>query len=119
MGIVLVVDDSSFTRNIHESLLTRAGYDVKQADNIEAARRLLSSETFVAVVTDLLMPGGNGMDLVREVRAHHPGLTVIVCSADKQRARRDMAAGLGAAFVAKPLTADRLAEVLGPRDCGD
>jgi two-component system chemotaxis sensor kinase CheA len=67
---ILVVDDSLATRTLHRNILESAGYEVAMAADGEQAWRLLRGRHFDAVVTDVLMPGMDGFDLTRRIRAH-------------------------------------------------
>ena len=67
---ILVVDDSASTREILERNLRAEGYEVFSADSVAAAIALLEEREFDLVITDLRMPGADGMELVRHVRDH-------------------------------------------------
>ena len=108
----LVVDDSEFTRTIHRRLLVSEGIDVTEADCVETARQIADTTGFDGLLVDLLMPDGDGMELVHELRAANPELKIIVCSSDKQRARIHQADAAGAIFIPKPLRADGLQAAL-------
>ncbi len=101
---VLVVDDSVPERLLLSRALARAGYDVTDAPDAGAAWWLLHAQSFDALVSDVQMPGVDGLELVRRVRASRElaGLRVILnTSAD---ADDDRAHGLEAgadAYVAK------------------
>lgn len=75
---ILVVDDSASTREVLERNLQSEGHDVRAASNVAGALDELSRETFDLVVTDLRMPGADGMELVRHVRDHCRGTGVIM-----------------------------------------
>jgi signal transduction histidine kinase/DNA-binding NarL/FixJ family response regulator len=66
---ILVVDDSAMNRDITEGLLRTAGHVVSQADNGEAALRLVAAQDFDVVLMDLRMPVVDGMTAVRQIRA--------------------------------------------------
>ena len=59
----------------------RAGYDVLTRPSGEDALDLLKSDDVDAVLTDKRLPGMDGVDLVRRVKAEHPDLAVVVMTA--------------------------------------
>jgi two-component system response regulator FlrC len=81
MARLLVVDDDEGLRSFLEAALTSEGHDVTVAvDGADALRRL-DAAGFDAVITDLKMPGVDGMQVLQHVRAEHPGTQVIVLTA--------------------------------------
>jgi two-component system, chemotaxis family, sensor kinase CheA len=67
---ILVVDDSPLTRELISALLEAVGYDIlTAADGVEALH-LLSHSQVDLVVTDLEMPGLDGLELTRQLKAH-------------------------------------------------
>lgn len=76
--LILVVDDSPATCEVLERNLRADGYEVRVAGNVADAFAALERETFDLVVTDLRMPGADGMELVRHVRDHHRATGVIM-----------------------------------------
>ncbi|MBI3513986.1 MAG: response regulator, partial [Proteobacteria bacterium] len=68
---VLLVDDSAFFRNLLSPLLSVAGYDVTTAENAQDAMGLCEAgENFDMIVSDIEMPGMNGFEFARAVRAN-------------------------------------------------
>jgi FixJ family two-component response regulator/GGDEF domain-containing protein len=67
-GRVLAVDDQRYFRELIDGLLTEEGYEVKTASSGEAALNLLGREDFDVVVTDLVMPGIDGTQLVERIK---------------------------------------------------
>ncbi|MCX7973714.1 MAG: response regulator, partial [Candidatus Aminicenantes bacterium] len=83
---VLVVDDSSYARHKIGEALRKAGIEVIEAASGEEALLLMKDIEFNAVTVDLLMPGMDGIELIRKIKAHWPGLKIIALSADVQEA---------------------------------
>ncbi|MBN8597265.1 MAG: sigma-54-dependent Fis family transcriptional regulator [Planctomycetes bacterium] len=75
---ILVVDDSPTTREVLERNLRADGHEVHSAASVAAAIGVLDRTPIDLVVTDLRMPGANGMELVRHVRDHRRGTGVIM-----------------------------------------
>lgn len=77
---ILVVEDNDDVRELAESMLEMAGYEVLSAPSGERALGLLESgEPADLLFTDVIMPGGmNGLELIERVHAKRPGLPVLV-----------------------------------------
>ncbi|WP_458789165.1 sigma-54-dependent transcriptional regulator [Adonisia turfae] len=75
---VLVVDDSAATREVLERNIRAEGHRVSTAQDVAEALQHLGQADFDLVVTDLRMPGADGMELVRHVRDHCRGTGVIM-----------------------------------------
>ena len=80
-GSVLVVDDQKNMRATTAMLLREAGHVVAEAEDGAAAMQRVRQETFDVVLTDLRMPGLDGMEVLRGVRAASPETQVIVMTA--------------------------------------
>ncbi len=102
---ILLVDDDAELRDLITELLKRGGYpDVTQAASANEASQLVSVRAFDLVITDLVMPRRNGIDLLRELRATRPEIAVILVSGAAEMDNVVEAMRLGAAdFVAKPI----------------
>lgn len=64
---LLVVDDEPDLRTLYELTLVREGYDVESAGSIQEAWRLLDAGHFQAVITDMRLPDGTGLELLRRM----------------------------------------------------
>lgn len=65
---ILVVDDEPDLRTLYELTLLREGYRVETASNLREAREQLHAHRFDAVITDMRLPDGFGMELLQELR---------------------------------------------------
>jgi CheY-like chemotaxis protein len=87
MARILLIEDNAVVRQLLHDMLTAAGYDVlAEADGnaaIEALRRI----TVDAVVTDIYMPGMDGLETIVEVRKRYPDLRIIAMSGGSSRVR--------------------------------
>jgi two-component system, NtrC family, response regulator AtoC len=110
---LLVVDDDIQMLSALEAALRRKGHSVETASNgIDAASKL-EKETVQAVITDLRMPGMNGLELLQHVRRTKPALPVIVLSAYGTVPTAVEAIKAGASdFLLKPFSHEALDEVL-------
>ena len=64
---ILVIDDEPDLRTLYELTLLREGYRVEAAGNLAQARQLLASNSFDAVITDMRLPDGLGLELLHEL----------------------------------------------------
>jgi two-component system response regulator PilR (NtrC family) len=66
---LLVVDDEPDLRTLYELTLLREGYDVETAGSVEEALQLLKDRTYSAVITDMRLPDGSGLDLLTRLES--------------------------------------------------
>jgi two-component system cell cycle sensor histidine kinase/response regulator CckA len=110
---ILVVEDEPTVRTLVERILVGRGYTVLvTADPLEALR-LIRQHEIDAVVTDVVMPGMKGPELVDELRRHRPELRALFTSGYTSDAVFGSEPGEAElAFVQKPFTAEQLAAQL-------
>ena len=102
---ILVADDSAVARHLLKQSLKDAGYRVKVAKDGTEAIQLLENTTFDLVLLDNLMPGANGPDVLRKMRAMdaHKGVPVIMITAKSDMKDVEEAIAIGADdYVVKP-----------------
>jgi two-component system, NtrC family, response regulator AtoC len=105
VGRILVADDEEDLRTFLAESLERAGHEVTQVADGAAALRAAHEEPFDVVLTDLRMPGTDGMTVVRTVRTEQPDVEVIVITAFGDVATAVEAMKLGAFdYLEKPLS---------------
>jgi len=106
---VLVLDDEPRMVDIVAMVLRRDGHEVTAFTDSEAALAALEAEPFDLLVTDLRMPGPDGLEVLRRARAACPGLPVILMTAHASIATAIEAMKLGAVdYVEKPFNNDEL-----------
>jgi CheY-like chemotaxis protein len=113
--LVLVVDDDDRSRELMRIVLRHAGYRVVAASGAQAAVALLATERPAAALVDLLMPGMDGLEFCRWVRARPEfrGLRFVLLTGMDTAQTRDEAREAGAdAVVTKPFDRIRLLEQL-------
>jgi CheY-like chemotaxis protein len=80
-GTALLVDDEELVRMSTAHMLLELGYDVAEAESGEEALRMLDENRSIdLLVTDHLMPGMNGTDLIRRIKEERPDLRVLLVS---------------------------------------
>jgi two-component system response regulator AtoC len=104
-GRILVADDEEDVRTFLAQTLERAGHEVTQVADGASALRAAQEEPFDVVLTDLRMPGVDGMTVVRTVRTEQPDVEVIVLTAFGDVATAVEAMKLGAFdYLEKPVS---------------
>jgi two-component system response regulator PilR (NtrC family) len=101
---VLVIDDEPDIRELLDLTLTRMGLDVTTVEDLGAARRELGSSVYSFCLTDMRLPDGNGLDLVKEISDQYPELPTAVITAHGRVEDAVNALKMGAFdFVSKPV----------------
>ena len=113
---VLVVDDEPAVRDLVSKFLVAADYDVETAeDGPTAIERLQTSQPtspFDLLITDLKMPGMDGLSVIRETRRHFPDLPIIIITAYSTEASAIEAINLGVSgYLTKPFRMERVLAV--------
>ncbi|MAG31152.1 MAG: hypothetical protein CL908_09725 [Deltaproteobacteria bacterium] len=105
---ILAVDDQRYFRELIEGLLADDGYQVQTASSGEEALHIFEREDFEVVITDLVMPGIDGRELVRKIKERRPEQDVVMVTGvvDVQTAVDAMKQG-ATDYILKPF--DRLA----------
>ncbi|MAG77087.1 MULTISPECIES: chemotaxis response regulator CheY [Thalassotalea] len=113
---VLVVDDFSTMRRIVKNLLRDLGFtNIQEADDGSTALPMLQGGDFDFVVTDWNMPGMQGIDLLKAIRADEKlaHIPVLLITAEAKKEQIVMAAQAGVnGYIVKPFTAATLKEKL-------
>ncbi len=116
MKKILLVDDEESIRTMVRAVLSNPEYTFSEASNGVEAQEILEKETFDLIITDVIMPDCDGIELVMSVCKKLPGIKVIVMSGGG-RVRADhylnLAEKLGAARVfEKPFDTAELRETV-------
>ena len=112
-GRVLAVDDQRYFRELITGLLSQEGFEVRAVGSGEEAIQALERERFDVVVTDLVMPGMSGTDLVRRIKATDPDQDVVVVTGVVDVRSAVDAMKLGASeYLLKPFDREALAAAL-------
>jgi DNA-binding NtrC family response regulator len=106
---LLIVDDDANTLASLARAFRMAGHDATVCDNAGRALDLLKSQPFDLMMSDVVMPGKDGLALLEEVRAAGIGLPVVMISGQANIEMAVRATRLGAVdFLEKPLSTDKL-----------
>jgi PAS domain S-box-containing protein len=110
---VLLVEDEPAVRSAARRILARAGYEViEAADGQEGLTVAGAVGGLDAVVSDVRMPGGSGIDFARALRERRPGLGVVLMSGYSEELLMDGEPAWPHVFLDKPFTADGLLEAV-------
>ncbi|MBF0550493.1 MAG: response regulator [Deltaproteobacteria bacterium] len=116
MAKILVVDDDIDFREMLCFSLRKDGFDVSEASDGNQAIKLVGSESVDLVITDLIMPNKEGVELIMELRRTMPGIKIIAMSGGGRVSPESylaVANALGAdRTIAKPVFRDDLIKVI-------
>jgi CheY-like chemotaxis protein len=112
MPRVLVVDDDARVRGLLCDMLAAWGCEAVEAATSDTALALFEHGEYDLVLTDFLMPGRNGLDLIRDVRSRDAGIGVILFTASAADFDAD-SQGLEFTLLRKPLQLEGLKEAVG------
>ncbi|HKV13073.1 MAG TPA: sigma-54 dependent transcriptional regulator, partial [Thermoanaerobaculia bacterium] len=106
---LLIVDDETSLLDFLSLLFQSESYEVETARSVEEARKCLDRGNYDLVLCDILMPDGNGLDLLKEIKANGNHTAVIMMTAYTSTKSAIEAMKLGAAdYVSKPFDVDEL-----------
>jgi DNA-binding response OmpR family regulator len=115
-GRILIVDDEPHQRRSLTFGLSLEGFEVDQAVAAQEALAKLDFTGYDLAIVDLMMPGFNGLELVRRMRFRHPNVMVVLTSAYHLSEVQLKKIGLDAiAFVPKPYSLEDLSGYLRDR----
>jgi EAL domain-containing protein (putative c-di-GMP-specific phosphodiesterase class I) len=108
-GRILVVDDDAPLLEAYVDTLGHAGYDVVAAPDTRQATEILRHEVFDTVLTDIIMPDGSGVDVLRAARERDLDLPVLLITGSPSVESAVQALELGALrYLLKPVSAAQL-----------
>lgn len=109
----LIVDDEPDIRELLDLTLSRMDIETFTAANLDSAHVSLEQEKFDLCITDMNLPDGNGIDLVKHIQANYPSLPVAVLTAYGSMETAITALKAGAFdFVSKPVDLQRLRDLV-------
>lgn len=106
---ILLVEDDRFFRELFAGLLQDAGYAIDLACSGEEALELLQHQSYALVVTDLVMSGVSGLDLLARIKSTDPSIDVILVTGNANLESAVFALKHGARdYLVKPVNSDEL-----------
>ncbi|HXX58452.1 MAG TPA: response regulator [Thermodesulfovibrionales bacterium] len=117
MSSVLIVEDSEATRALIRNVIEDIGDDLNTTEAASGfeALKLLPSESFDLIITDINMPDINGLELINFIKTNerYSHIPLIIVTTEKSREDKERGLALGAdAYVTKPFTTEELQEAI-------
>ncbi|MBB3009466.1 response regulator [Cupriavidus alkaliphilus] len=112
---ILVVDDSPSLRRMIGACLRAGGFDVTEAADGDQAHALAVAGSFGMLVTDQVMPGMDGLTLIRSLRAtpRYSRMPILMLTTEQEGSIREQARAAGASgFLPKPFDPDGLMQAV-------
>jgi len=110
--VVLIAEDDADIRETLRELLKSHDYDVLAAQNSVLAYSILLSTTVQAVLVDIMMPGVDGLGLIRWIRDENPDVPIVAMTAHGEEVLKEALAVGASAQVKKPLDIPRVPEIV-------
>jgi two-component system, cell cycle sensor histidine kinase and response regulator CckA len=108
---ILIVEDEEFIAELLRMFLDQMGYRVLHAEDGDVAQQILvqSAPEISLVISDMMLPGMDGMELSRHIMQEYPHIKIVLCSGDEEYFR-SLAGRLETkvGFLPKPFTASML-----------
>ena len=106
---IMVVDDEARICDNVEKILSKNNYEVTRASSADEALEKMSRESFNLLISDIVMPGRNGLELLKDVKAQWPLTKAVMMTAYASTDTAIKAVRLGALdYIPKPFTPDEL-----------
>ncbi|MBT9612253.1 MAG: response regulator [Burkholderiales bacterium] len=113
--VLLLVEDDEVSRKLIRAVLGSKGYEIREADTMESARRILNEMRPAAVLLDMRLKDGDGLDLARYIRAaprlSQVPIIAITAQALKGDEQRILEAGCDT-YLSKPIDTRALPRVV-------
>jgi excisionase family DNA binding protein len=106
---ILIVDDEQAVRDLVATYLSTADYDVETVEDGPSALERLQANDYDLLITDLKMPGMDGLSVIRETRRHNADIPIIIITAYSTEASAIEAINLGVSgYLTKPFRMERV-----------
>jgi len=116
LASVLVIDDDPAMRSTLRRILERDDHEVHEAEDGDRGIRAFRARPTDVVITDIIMPGKEGIETILELREEAPGVRILVISGGgtmEAETMLDDATAIGAdSSLAKPFTIDQLRDAV-------
>jgi len=111
---VLVVDDDAGIRRLVHTLLKNAGYQADTVKDAQLAQKQLLDEDYDVVVSDIMMPGMSGIELLKILQQNSPDVPVILMTGnpDLETAAEAIRAGSAVDYLCKPFSTDQILQTV-------
>lgn len=114
---VVVIDDDTQVRRQLTQLISNKGYSVKNAPNGKIGLEIVKNKKPVLVITDIIMPEEDGLEVLSKIRVRFPNITTIAISGGSGRLNNfpllELATKIGADYIfEKPLDDEQIVSVI-------
>jgi DNA-binding NtrC family response regulator len=111
---ILIVEDEDTLRESLTRVLSREGYEVDGVASSESAFQTIECGSYDLIIADIILPGINGLELLKRCKANHPNLIVVIITAfaSIETAVEAMRAG-AYDYIVKPVVHDDLKAIIG------
>jgi len=89
VATILVIDDEDQMRSMLRTMLERAGHTVLDAQDGKVGQSILSGQPVDLVITDILMPERDGLEIIRAIQRSAPGVKIIAISGGGRTGKLD------------------------------
>jgi CheY-like chemotaxis protein len=117
MAKILIIEDDDQVRLLIKAMLERDGHAVNEASSGAAGLELAAGETMDLIITDIIMPGMDGLEVIRELRREGRPVKILALSGGGRGDANlyiTLAVKLGADFgLSKPFTRAELLDAVG------
>jgi len=108
-GRLLIVEDEDTLCKSLQRVFSKEGYEVDRSDSAESAFKLLENKSYDLIITDIILPGISGIELMTKYRETNPAQKVIIITAYASLTTAVEALKAGASdFIIKPLMHDEI-----------
>ena len=104
---ILIVEDDANSRMALEALVASYGYRTRSAANGQDTLKIAAETEFEGVLLDFLLPDMNGLEVLKQLRAFHPTVPILIISGYERFKSQALASG-AQGFLLKPFDAERL-----------
>lgn len=113
MPKLLIIEDDAAYCQMLQRFLKKSGYEAEACYNYEKAREKLETSSYDLVLSDLRLPGKDGLEILEELNQNHPQTRVVIMTGYAQVSSAVSAMKLGALdYISKPFTPEQMLEVL-------
>ena len=110
---VLIVEDDTATLLLLKKVVTKAGYFTDEASSAEVALELIQKNKYHIVVTDIGLPGQDGLELLQEIKKRDPLIQVVMLTGEVTMSRTLQTLEFGATdFILKPVDVEELLMII-------
>lgn len=111
---ILLVDDSAFMRSMIKRILETGGHELREASNADEAIASFDEFRPEVVFLDIVMPGRNGIEVLREIKAKEAGARVVMCTSvgGQEKIIAECVDAGATDFITKPFTPEEITNVV-------